>query len=159
MMTEYSFSGWRRRRLCGDRVFTFGWKRWWVWCWLKCCFTSTETVGLLGTGAQDVHLDFHTVPELVVSLWRQCILYGWQRRRVCGDRAASFGWKRWQGFSDQGSLMQSRWPSLPTWGLPAVDICWLCHTHFRHISCLFCQSCGPLFEHTVASAENRVDLS
>ena len=23
---------------------------------LKCCFTSTETVGLLGTGAQDVHL-------------------------------------------------------------------------------------------------------
>ena len=32
--------------------------------WLKCCFTSTETVGLLGTGAQDVHLDFHTVPEL-----------------------------------------------------------------------------------------------
>ena len=32
--------------------------------WLKCCFTSTETVGLLGTGAQDVHLDFHTPPEL-----------------------------------------------------------------------------------------------
>ena len=23
---------------------------------LKCCFTSTETVGLLGTGGQDVHL-------------------------------------------------------------------------------------------------------
>ena len=32
--------------------------------WLKCCFTSTETVGLLGTGAQDVHLDFHTAPDL-----------------------------------------------------------------------------------------------
>ena len=32
--------------------------------WMKCCFTSTETVGLLGTGAQDVHLDFHTAPEL-----------------------------------------------------------------------------------------------
>ena len=30
---------------------------------LKCCFTSTETVGLLGTGAQDSHLDFHTAPE------------------------------------------------------------------------------------------------
>ena len=30
---------------------------------LKCCFTSTETVRLLGTGAQDVHLDFHTAPE------------------------------------------------------------------------------------------------
>ena len=34
---------------------------------LKCCFTSTETVGLLGTGAQDGHLDFHTAPELSVS--------------------------------------------------------------------------------------------
>ena len=31
---------------------------------LKRCLTSTETVGLLGTGAQDVHLDFHTAPEL-----------------------------------------------------------------------------------------------
>ena len=30
----------------------------------KCCFTSTETVGLLGTGAQDGHLDFHTATEL-----------------------------------------------------------------------------------------------
>ena len=35
---------------------------------LKCCFTSTETVGVLETGAQDVHLDFHTVPEL----WYEC---------------------------------------------------------------------------------------
>jgi len=34
---------------------------------LKCCFTSTETVGLLRTGAQDVHLDFHTAPELWTS--------------------------------------------------------------------------------------------
>ena len=24
---------------------------------LKCCFTSTETVGLLGTGTRDVHLE------------------------------------------------------------------------------------------------------
>ena len=33
--------------------------------WLvKCCFPSTETVGLLGTGAQDGHLHFHTPPEL-----------------------------------------------------------------------------------------------
>ena len=31
----------------------------------ECCFTFTETVGLLGTGAQDAHLDFHTfTPEL-----------------------------------------------------------------------------------------------
>ena len=34
---------------------------------LKCCFTSTETVGLLGTEAQDVHLDFHTVLELCLT--------------------------------------------------------------------------------------------
>ena len=30
---------------------------------LKSCFTSAETVRLLGTGAQDGHLDFHTAPE------------------------------------------------------------------------------------------------
>ena len=34
------------------------------WCLAECCFTSTETVGLLGTRAQDGHLDFHTPPEL-----------------------------------------------------------------------------------------------
>ena len=37
-------------------------------CWLKCCFTSTETVGLLGTGAQDVHVDFHTAPDLCMTI-------------------------------------------------------------------------------------------
>ena len=31
---------------------------------MGCCLTSTETVGLLGTGAQDVHHNFHTAPEL-----------------------------------------------------------------------------------------------
>ena len=31
---------------------------------IECCFTSTETVGLLGTGTQDGHLDFRTAPEL-----------------------------------------------------------------------------------------------
>ena len=32
---------------------------------MKCCFTSTETVGLLlGTGAEDSHLAFNTTPEL-----------------------------------------------------------------------------------------------
>ena len=35
--------------------------------WLKCCFTSTATVGLLGTGAQDGHLHFHTPPGLCVD--------------------------------------------------------------------------------------------
>ena len=44
--------------------------------WLKCCFTSTETIGLLGTGAQDVHLNFHTAPELwVVRLLLFFFLY------------------------------------------------------------------------------------
>ena len=44
---------------------------------LKCCFTSTETVGLLGTGAQDVQLDLHTPPELcVTAASEQPLLYG-----------------------------------------------------------------------------------
>ena len=30
--------------------------------------TSTETVGLLGTGSQDGHLDFHTAPELCIVI-------------------------------------------------------------------------------------------
>ena len=48
---------------------------------LECCFTSTETVGLLRTGAQDSHLDFHTAPEpcetvcgccrLMINRWGQ----------------------------------------------------------------------------------------
>ena len=43
---------------------------------LKCCFTSTETVGLLGTGAQDGHLDFHTAPELCgISLLPRLYIY------------------------------------------------------------------------------------
>ena len=38
-------------------------------CWLvECCFTSTKTVGLLETGAQDGHLDFHTAPEFCLGL-------------------------------------------------------------------------------------------
>ena len=35
-----------------------------------CCFTSTETIGLLGTRAQDGHLDFHTAPELCCTVGR-----------------------------------------------------------------------------------------
>ena len=31
---------------------------------VECCFTSIESVSLLGTGAQDGHLDFNTAPEL-----------------------------------------------------------------------------------------------
>ena len=36
---------------------------------VECCFTSTETVGLLGTGALDGHFDFHTAPELWKAAW------------------------------------------------------------------------------------------
>ena len=42
--------------------------------WLvECCFTSTVAVGLLGTGAQDGHLDFHTAPEL----WSPPVCFVW----------------------------------------------------------------------------------
>ena len=33
-----------------------------AWWWV-CCFTSTETVGLLGTGPRNGRLDFHTAPR------------------------------------------------------------------------------------------------
>ena len=63
---------------------------------LKCCFRSTETVGLLGTGAQDVHLDFHTPPELSNF---QCWLMGFrvlwrnqlQQRSEEGNRKPMLG--------------------------------------------------------------------
>ena len=42
---------------------------------LKCCFTSTEIVGLLGTGVQDGHLDFHTAPELCPQQFSDRSLY------------------------------------------------------------------------------------
>ena len=41
------------------------------WMSVECCFTSTETVGLFGTGAQDGHLDFHTAPEFW-GAWGGC---------------------------------------------------------------------------------------
>ena len=31
---------------------------------LKCCFTFTETGGLLGTGTQDSHFEFYIAPKL-----------------------------------------------------------------------------------------------
>ena len=33
---------------------------------------STETVGLLGPGGQDGHLDFHTAPELCAAVDVDC---------------------------------------------------------------------------------------
>ena len=50
---------------------------------LKSCFTSAETVGLLATGAQDVHLDFHTAPQLLSSKER-CLLGQRQNLEIFG---------------------------------------------------------------------------
>ena len=52
----------------------------------KRCFTSTETVGLLGTGAQVGHLDFHTAPELwVFTLVGWALLYVHRNCRLIRD--------------------------------------------------------------------------
>ena len=49
----------------------------------ECCFTPTETVGLLGTAAQDGHLDFHTAPELCLMVYTKGITtIGTRRQRV-----------------------------------------------------------------------------
>ena len=40
-----------------------------IFALVECCFTSTKTVGLLGTGAQDGYLDFHTAPGLWYWRW------------------------------------------------------------------------------------------
>ena len=45
---------------------------------VECCFTSTETIDLLGTGAQDGHHDFHTAHELW-SFPVPLALYNWVR--------------------------------------------------------------------------------
>ena len=47
---------------CCQQVVSFVFVR--IYESLECCFTSTETVGLLGTGARGGHLDLHTAPEL-----------------------------------------------------------------------------------------------
>ena len=52
--------------------------------WLvECCFTSTETVGLFGTGAQDGHLDFHAAPERLGQ--NSTMLYVHRNRRLIRD--------------------------------------------------------------------------
>ena len=55
------------------------------WCWwsrlVECCFTSTETVDLLGMGAQDGRLDFHTAPALCWWSMYVCMIY----RQVCAQ--------------------------------------------------------------------------
>ena len=50
------------------------------------CFTSTETVGLSGTGAHDGHLDFHTAPELYATQFSSVLLNVHRNRRFIRDR-------------------------------------------------------------------------
>ena len=69
---------------CRKRMWHCRWLKSWTYIyiyvgpWWKCCFTATETVGLLGTGAQDVHLDFHTAPELCHDIVRLLVSALWQ---------------------------------------------------------------------------------
>ena len=65
---------------------------------LKCCFTSTETVGLLGTGARDVQLDFHTAPELCPS----ALLYVHRNRRFIRDGSPGRTARQFQSSHGQG---------------------------------------------------------
>ena len=51
--------------------------------WLR--FTSTETVGLLGTEAQDGHLDFHTAPELWGMKFMKCCFTSTETVRTIMD--------------------------------------------------------------------------
>ena len=61
--------------------------------------TSTETVGLLGTGAQDGHLDFHTAPELC------CFRTSPRPKLKSEDHTASAGRKRLPaGFGKSGHV-------------------------------------------------------
>ena len=50
---------------------------------VECCFTSTKTVGLLGMGAQDGHLDFHTAPELCLSDWQSPFFHPFKFKQDC----------------------------------------------------------------------------
>ena len=52
---------------------------------VECCFTSTETVGLLGTGVQGDHLDFHTARELCIPS-RECSSYIHRQTRYSRHR-------------------------------------------------------------------------
>ena len=53
---------------------------------LRCCFTSTESVGLLGTGAQDGHLDFHTALEFCCFFGSiQCCFASTETMRLIRD--------------------------------------------------------------------------
>ena len=60
----------------------------------RCCLTTTETIGpsVLGTGAQDGHLGFHTAPELCsLLLLLQMLPYDHRDHRTISIRDGSPG--------------------------------------------------------------------
>ena len=75
---------------------------------LKYCFTSTENTGLLGMGAEDGHLDIHTVPELCDGSW-------WWCRASCPRMSVDIlGTNCDQCLyrpHSSGAVWESRWPS------------------------------------------------
>ena len=58
----------------------------------ECCVTSTETGGLLGTGALDGHLDFDTAPEHCCSMEKMTVFIKHFCARCCGLCVAA--WRR-----------------------------------------------------------------
>ena len=92
---------------------------------VACCFTSTETVGLLETGAQDGHLDFHTAPELCLSYRSSALLLSVHRNR----RLNYQGWELRPSTSTFTQLLISD-PFLSMHRpRPPVSTSSLCHAH------------------------------
>ena len=71
---------------------------------VDCCFTSTETVGLLGMGTQDNHLDFNTVGVL----WN----WSWERETVGGGGGGGGGG---EGNAEISCLPRNKCVCLPLW--------------------------------------------
>ena len=65
--------------------------------WLSVALPSTETVGLLGRGAQDGHLDFHTAPGLSAWPWFSVALRPQRRVGLLGTGTEWEGGERVKG--------------------------------------------------------------
>ena len=107
-------------------------------------WSVAETIGLLGTGAQDGHLDVHTAPEL---WWNSlCLTLGmllelrWKTLNVWSDRSvnsqkspvvAIFQAEKSSGSGEPGrhsaGLYSERWPRSSQLHLPQQE--WHCHQH------------------------------
>ena len=84
------------------------------WCWLKCCFTSTETVGLLGSGAPDVHLDFHTAPQLWCCCFFEVSIYSRESNQILFIHGTyTICYAPYRGTSVFATLQNHTWTSPP----------------------------------------------